>query len=100
MLAMDFSPRRFSTGVLPERERVRAWCAEFGRTLLRVNIEPLADLPFHAEAEMRALPDVRVIKGRSSAVHFQQRMPLEPTKHVNGRMWPPGVSGSYGVRER
>jgi hypothetical protein len=72
MLAMDFSPRRFSTGVLPERARVRAWCAEFGRTLLRVNIEPLTDLPFHAEAELRALLDVRVLKGRSSAVHFQR----------------------------
>jgi hypothetical protein len=21
-------------------------------------------------------------------------MPLEPTKHVNGRMWPPGVWGN------
>ena len=25
-------------------------------------------------------------------------MPLEPTKHVNGRMWPPGVSGNPNGR--
>ena len=25
-------------------------------------------------------------------------MALEPTKHVNGRMWPPGVSGNPNVR--
>ena len=27
-----------------------------------------------------------------------ERMPLEPTKHVNGRMWPPGVSGNPNGR--
>ena len=25
-------------------------------------------------------------------------MPLEPTKHVNGRMWPPGISGNPNGR--
>ena len=25
-------------------------------------------------------------------------MALEPTKHVNGRMWPPGVSGNPNGR--
>ena len=25
-------------------------------------------------------------------------MALEPTKHVNGRMWPPGVSGNTADR--
>jgi hypothetical protein len=24
-------------------------------------------------------------------------MALEPTKHVNGRMWPPGVEGRVGL---
>ena len=57
MLATDFSPLRFSTGKLSERERLPIWCEEFGRALLRVDIEPLA-LPFYVEAELRALPDV------------------------------------------
>jgi AraC-like DNA-binding protein len=76
MLATDFSLRRFSTRGLPERERVRMWREEFGRTLLRVHIEPLTNLPFYADAELRALPGVRLIRGTSSAVHFQRTRAL------------------------
>jgi AraC-like DNA-binding protein len=43
---------------------------------LRVQIEALTNLPFYAEAELRALPGVRVIKGTSSAVHFQRSRAL------------------------
>jgi hypothetical protein len=75
MLATDFSPLRFSTGKLSERERLPIWCEEFGRALLRVDIEPLA-LPFYVEAELRALPDVRIIKSVSSAMHFQRTRAL------------------------
>ena len=75
MLATDFSPLRFSTGKLSERERLPIWCEEFGRALLRVDIEPLA-LPFYVEAELRALPDVRIIKSASSAMHFQRTRAL------------------------
>src|SRR5215471_12185736 len=35
------------------------------------------------------------------ATHLQketEEMALEPTKHVNGRMWPPGVSGNPNGR--
>ncbi len=66
----------FSTSGLPERERARMWREELGRALLRVRIEPLANLPFHAEAELRALPEVRVINGSSSAVRFQRTRAL------------------------
>jgi hypothetical protein len=59
MLVTDFSPLRFSTCGLPEGERVPTWREEFGRMLLYVDIEPLA-LPFYVEAELRALPGVRV----------------------------------------
>ena len=59
MLATDFSPLRFSTSRLPERDRLPTWREEFGRMLLHVDIEPVA-LPFHVEAELRALPDVRL----------------------------------------
>ena len=43
--------------------------------LLHVDIEPVA-LPFHVEAELRALPGVRVIKSNSSAMHFQRTRAL------------------------
>jgi AraC-like DNA-binding protein len=75
MLATDFSPFRFLTCGLPERERLATWREEFGRMLLHVDIEPLA-LPFYVEAEPRALPGVRVIKSNSSAMHFQRTRAL------------------------
>ena|SRR5215831_365380 len=75
MLATDFSPLRFSTCGVRERERLQMWREQFGRALLRADIEPLA-LPFYVEAELRALPGVRVIKSASSAMHFQRTRAL------------------------
>jgi AraC-like DNA-binding protein len=58
--AADFAPVRFSTDDLPERDRLTQWREEFGRGLVRVEIEPLAsDRPFRAEATLQALPGVR-----------------------------------------
>jgi AraC-like DNA-binding protein len=69
---VDFAPRRFSTREIPERERVPMWREEFGRSLLRIDIEPLSDLPFHAEATLRALPGLRIAACTSSAVRLQR----------------------------
>jgi AraC-like DNA-binding protein len=70
MLATDFSPFRFSTCGLPERERLPIWREQFCRALLKVDIEPKEGLPFYAAAELRALPELRVVKGTWSAVRF------------------------------
>ena len=69
MLATDFSPLQFSTCGVRERERLPMWREQFGRALLRADIEPLA-LPFYVEAELRALPGVRIIKSASSSDAF------------------------------
>ena len=70
MLATDFSPFQFSTCGLPERERLPIWREQFCRALLKVDIEPKEGLPFYAAAELRALPELRVVKGTWSAVRF------------------------------
>jgi AraC-like DNA-binding protein len=70
--AADFSPLRFSTRDLPERERLTMWREEFGRGMVRVEIEPLSDLPFHAKATLRALPGLRTIACTGSGVCFQR----------------------------
>jgi AraC-like DNA-binding protein len=72
----DFVPLRFSTRDLPERERLLTWREEFGRGMVRVEIEPLTDSPFHAEATLRALPGVRTVRCTSSAVCFQRSRAL------------------------
>jgi AraC-like DNA-binding protein len=76
MLAADFSPFRLSTCGLPERERLPIWREQFGRALLRVDLEPLEGLPFYAAAELRALPELRVVKGTWSAVRFWRNRAL------------------------
>jgi AraC-like DNA-binding protein len=68
----DFAPLRFSTRELSERERLPVWREEFGRSLLRVDIESLSDLPFHAEATLRALPGLRTVAYTGSAARFQR----------------------------
>jgi hypothetical protein len=68
--AADFAPVRFSTRHLPERERLPRWREEFGRGLVRVDIAPLSDDPFHAEATLQALPGVRTALCTGSAAQF------------------------------
>jgi AraC-like DNA-binding protein len=72
----DFAPVRFSTDDLPERERLPRWREEFGRGLLRVDIEPLSDLPFRAEATLQALPGVRTASCAGSAARFNRTRSL------------------------
>jgi AraC-like DNA-binding protein len=68
----SFAPLRFSTNELPEGERLPQWREVFGQKMVRVDIEPLSDLPFCAEATLRALPGLRTLACRGSAVRLQR----------------------------
>jgi AraC-like DNA-binding protein len=70
--APEFPPIKFSTRQPPERERISSWREEFGRSLLRVDIEPLSNLPFHAEAKLRTLPGCRSAECFGSATRFHR----------------------------
>ncbi len=72
----DFAPVRFSTSDLAERDRLPAWRERFGRAVVRVDIEPLTELPFHAKATLRALPGLRTIAWRGSAVRNRRSAAL------------------------
>jgi hypothetical protein len=54
-----YSTRQFTTDLLPEQHRLPIWREEFGRTLVRVGIEPLTDEPIQAMATLSALLDFR-----------------------------------------
>lgn len=59
--ASDLTVRRFSTGDFPARERVARWREEFGRAIVRVDVEPTAPIAlFWADAALQTLPGVRV----------------------------------------
>ena len=72
----DYTLRRFSTRELPERDRLPKWREEFGRSLLRVDIEPLSGPPFHAEATLRAQPGLRTVDCACSGVRFERTTAL------------------------
>jgi AraC-like DNA-binding protein len=57
----NFAPLRFSTQSLSERESLSTWRDVFGRRAVRIDVEPLSDVPFRAEARLRVLPGLRII---------------------------------------
>ena len=70
--------QRFSTSSLPERERVSRWREEFGRGLVRVDLEPLSsnDRPFHQEATLLMLPGVSTAVCSGSAARYDRTRAL------------------------
>lgn len=73
----DLKPRRFATDELPERERLSRWREEFGRTVLRVDIEPLADdAPFRAEMVLQNIPGLRLASCDGDAARLNRTRAL------------------------
>lgn len=51
-----YSTHRLSTAALPVADRLPTWREVFGQTMVRLDIEPAKDQPFHAEGAFCALP--------------------------------------------
>jgi len=63
---------RFSTADYPPRERFDAWREVYGRTMQKMNIEPLAaEQPF-AEATLLRMPGLAMAAGRRSAAVYRR----------------------------
>jgi AraC-like DNA-binding protein len=58
---------RFSTAELPDRERLPVWREVFGRQVVKVDMEPIGDAPFHSDADIRLLPGLSISSNRISA---------------------------------
>jgi AraC-like DNA-binding protein len=65
-MAEGIATLRISTDGLPERERATVWRELYGREVLRLEIEPLGELPFSSNVTARMLPGLGIISGRSS----------------------------------
>ena len=72
----EYSVRRFATDSLPERQRLAAWREEFGRTMVRTDIEPLTDHPIQAEATLGQLMEFRWLDFHGSAMRFHRTRSL------------------------
>jgi len=47
---------RFSTGTFAPHERASAWCEAYGQTIAKLEVDPIAEGPFEAEATLRTSP--------------------------------------------
>jgi AraC-like DNA-binding protein len=65
--ADDVATFRLSTEVWPERERAAGWREQYGRMVLRLEVEPLAETAFRADVNVRLLSDLALVSGVSSA---------------------------------
>lgn len=66
----------FSTDDLPEKDRVAMWREHFGRTALRVEIEPIEQGPFEASVTSRVLPGLHLLEGGVSAARLTRTREL------------------------
>jgi AraC-like DNA-binding protein len=57
---------RFSTDDLPERDRLPVWREAFGRTIVKMEMEPIGDGPFRSRANIQTLPNLSIAVVSSS----------------------------------
>jgi AraC-like DNA-binding protein len=62
---------RLSTEALPERERIAYWREEFGRVMLKLDVDPIGTRDFRCDVVLRSLPGLSLFSGQTSSVHFR-----------------------------
>jgi AraC-like DNA-binding protein len=62
----------FSTDDISPRHRLAVWREALFQTEFNVDIEPVSDSPFRAQATVRTLPGLRLLSGRSSPASYQR----------------------------
>jgi AraC-like DNA-binding protein len=72
----DFRPLRFSTGAVPEQQRLALWREVVGRQVVKADIEPLSEDPFEAEMSLRASPGLRTVACFTSPVRMHRTREL------------------------
>jgi AraC-like DNA-binding protein len=66
----------FSTDALPERDRIAIWREVFGRHVIRLQVEPLAEGDFSQTALVRSLPGLSLMSTKSSGFRAERTRPL------------------------
>ena len=69
---LPVSTQRFSTEAFAPSERVAVWRDLYGKTIARLDIDPLNDDPLMAEASLRSLPGLGLVSMASTALRFQK----------------------------
>lgn len=72
----SLAPLRVSTDTMPTRERLAMWREAFGRAVLHVDIEPRTDVPFKADATIRAMPGLGAAFCVCTAARWRRTGPM------------------------
>lgn len=70
----DFGEQRrlhISTDVFAQDKRLAMWRDVYGRGIGKVDIEPIGNGPFHADATFHRLPNVNIAVGSRSPAHYR-----------------------------
>jgi AraC-like DNA-binding protein len=67
---------RFSTDDLPSRDRLAIWREVIGKTVARLDLEPIGDGPFRSECVTRTLPDLALSSISLTAIRSQRTREL------------------------
>jgi AraC-like DNA-binding protein len=94
-----FAPLRVSTAALPTRDRLPFWREVFGRQYCSLDIEPLSNAPFEAEASLRAMPGLSTMECRIVPTR-QQRTPEFLADGDDSICLPMSLSGSMMFSQR
>ena len=94
-----FAPVRFSTADIPERDRVAVWREVIGRKIVRVDIEPLRDRPFHVDASLHVLPGLGIMSAGMSEFRLARTPELVADGNADLRL-AVNISGAETVVQR
>src|ERR1041385_7342595 len=62
----------FSTDAIAPHHRLAVWRETVFQTEFNVDIEPMSETPFRAQATVRSLPGLRVLSGRSTPASYKR----------------------------
>ena len=68
---MSSNAYHLSTEALPESERVALWRENFGRVILKLDVEPIEAKGFRCDVTLRTLPGLNLFSGETSSVHYR-----------------------------
>ncbi|GLR87346.1 AraC family transcriptional regulator [Bradyrhizobium iriomotense] len=66
--ADEFDQITISSRSFADRERTEAFCELFGRNILKLEMDPLKEVPFDVEMNLRALPGLSIATAQMSAM--------------------------------
>jgi AraC-like DNA-binding protein len=95
--SIDLTPVHFSTDEIEERDRIEMWREVYGRTILRLVVEPHAGDPFRSSLTLRTLPGLGIASGSSSRVCYRRTCELVDTDDF---LFLIGVEGSGLAAQR